>query len=124
MVLIDTSAWIHWLRPGGDNATGDAVDAALESGEAAWCEMVRLELWNGAGDAAQQKALRRLEATLPQLSISDVVWDDARTCARRARAKGVTAPATDVLIFACARHYNALLLHADEDFEHLRKAIG
>jgi predicted nucleic acid-binding protein len=123
MVLVDTSAWIHWLRPDGDIATGDAVDAALESGEAAWCAMVRLELWNGAGDAAQQKTLRQLQSTLPDLEVSSAVWEESMAVARRARNKGVTAPATDVLILACARHHGAELLHADSDFDLLRKAM-
>lgn len=58
------------------------------------------------------------------LPMSDAVWREAATCAQQARAKGVTAPATDVLIFACARHHGAGLLHSDSDFDHLRQAVA
>ena len=123
MRLIDTSAWIHWLRQDGDVGIGDAVDHALRAGEAAWCGMVRLELWNGARGNAEQKALRQLEAVLPELGISAAVWEEAHACARRARLSGVTAPATDLVIFACARHYDLDLLHSDADFTRLEQAL-
>jgi predicted nucleic acid-binding protein len=55
MRLIDTSAWIHALRADGDSAVASRVRALLEMGEAAWCPMVQLELWNGArGDRARR----------------------------------------------------------------------
>ncbi len=120
MVLIDTSAWIHWLRPDGDRKVGDAVDLALQSGDAAWCAMVRLELWNGARDRAEQQTLRKLETTLPSMTLPDAVWDEAHRCARNARRRGITVPATDLLIFACARHHGAALLHSDANFDLLK----
>lgn len=123
MRLIDTSAWIHWLRLDGDVKVGDAVDRALQAGEAAWCGMVRLELWNGARENAEQKTLRRLEVILPGPEISAAVWEEAHTCARRARLRGVTVPATDLVIFACARHHGLDLLHSDADFTRLEQAL-
>lgn len=117
MVLIDSSAWIHWFRPNGDKTVAARVDAALQAGEAAWCAMVRLELWNGAAGAQEQKILRKFAALLPDLPVTDEVWNDACELARSARAKGLSVPATDLLIFACARHHGAVLDHADSDFD-------
>lgn len=119
MVLIDSSAWIHWFRPNGDKAVAARVDAALQAGDAAWCPVVRLELWNGAAGAHEQKVLRKLRQLLPELPITDDVWDDACTLAREARAAGHSVPATDLLIFACARRHGAELEHTDSDFDHL-----
>ena len=48
MRLVDTSSWIEQLRRGGDAAVRERVEALLMAGEAAWCPIVRLELWNGA----------------------------------------------------------------------------
>jgi predicted nucleic acid-binding protein len=42
--------------------------------------------------------------------------------ARRCRAAGVTVPATDVLIDACARRHGAALEQADADFDRIAKA--
>ena len=49
MILVDSSSWIHFLRPDGDAVVRARVSQALREGEACWCDMVRLELWNGAG---------------------------------------------------------------------------
>jgi hypothetical protein len=39
--LVDTSLRVHRLRRAGDAAKRERVNALLESGEAAWCSVVR-----------------------------------------------------------------------------------
>jgi predicted nucleic acid-binding protein len=117
MVLVDTSSWIHFLRPDGDGDVRGRVEAALRTGTARWCPLVRLELSNGAGGERERKVLREFERVIPELVIDAEVWGDACDLARRCRAAGVTVPATDILIAACARHHGALLEHADADFD-------
>lgn len=124
MVLVDTSSWIHFLRPNGDVAVRRRVEAALTSGEACWCPMVRLELWNGAGGEREKKVLRDFERLLPELPISTDVWDAAADLARQARAAAITIPASDLLIAACARRHGARLETADADFDALPNDAG
>ena len=119
MVLIDSSSWIHFLRPAGDADVRDRVAALLEAGTARWCPLVRLELWNGAGGEREKKVLREFEGRIPELEISDDVWEAAYDLARRCRGAGVTVPATDLLIHACARHHGAGIEHADSDFDQI-----
>jgi predicted nucleic acid-binding protein len=83
--------------------------------------MVRLELWNGAGGDQEKKVLRDLERVLPELPIDDKVWTAAYDLARSARRAGITIPATNLLIAACARRHGATLETADSDFEQLTK---
>jgi len=54
---------------------------------------------------------------MPELSIDAETWSDACDLERRCRAAGVTVPAADLLIAACARHRGAQLEHADGDFD-------
>ena len=75
MVLVDTSAWIHFLRPDGDAAVRARVAALLQAGTARWCPLVRLELWNGAGGDREKKVLREFERLVPELTITPDVWD-------------------------------------------------
>ena len=119
MILVDSSSWIHFLRPSGDPAVRARVEAALTAGEACWCPLVRLELWNGAAGERDRKILRDFEVVLPELPIDDEVWMKAYELARRARAAGVSVPATDILIAACTRRHGAELETADADFERL-----
>jgi predicted nucleic acid-binding protein len=80
---------------------------------------VRLELWNGAGGSREAAVLRDLDKALPELAIDDAVWAASFDLARRARAKGVSVPATDILIAACARYHGASIETADSDFERI-----
>ncbi|MFN2375474.1 MAG: PIN domain-containing protein, partial [Candidatus Binatia bacterium] len=63
--------------------------------------------------------LRDLERVLPELPIDTEVWQAACDLARRARAAGVTVPASDLLIAACAARHGAGLETADGDFAQL-----
>ena len=119
MILVDSSSWIHFLRPNRDPKVRSRVEAALTSGEACWCPLARLELWNGAAGDRDRKSLRDFEDVLLELAIDDDVWASAYEFARRARSAGVSVPATDILIAACARRHGADLETADSDFERL-----
>ena len=120
-VLVDSSLWVHQLRKSGDPAKRDRVNALLESGEAAWCPPVRLELWRGVTNDAERKTLRRYEALLPDYEISPEVWSRSIELADRGRASGVIVPLADLVIFACARIHGLDVAHDDTHFDELAK---
>lgn len=97
------------------------MNALLESGEAAWCPAVRLELWRGVTNEAERKTLRRYETLLPDYEITAEIWERAIRVADRGRASGVTVPLADLLIFACAKVHGLEVAHDDEHFETLAK---
>ena len=107
------------LRADGDKAARKRVESLLLAGEACWCPMIRLELWNGARGDRDKKALRDFERTLPELPITEAVWKAAYALAVQARRDGVTAPASDILIAACAKVHGATLEHSDSDFDRI-----
>lgn len=107
------------LRKNGDPRVRERVQDALRNGEACWCPMIRLELWNGAGGERERRVLREFERVLPELEIGAAVWATAYELSRQARAAGVTIPATDLLIASCARHHDVDLETADCDFAKL-----
>ncbi len=113
MTLIDTSSWVDALRRDGDPEVKTRVAALLRAGTAAWCDIVRLELWNGLRGSAERKQMEELEADVINLPSNDAVWARARLLAQRARAKGVTVPATDLLIAACAWEHGVAMEHDD-----------
>lgn len=63
--------------------------------------------------------LRRFAEVLPTLPMDELVWSHAYDLARLARSRGVTVPAADVAIAACARRHGTKLESADKDFERL-----
>jgi predicted nucleic acid-binding protein len=121
MILIDTSVWIEALRERGNPTTGRRVHEHLKSGRACWMPMIRLELWNGARGEREKRALREFEQVLAELEVTPDVWEAANDLARRARAAGLTVPAADILIAACARHHGVEIESTDAHFADLEK---
>jgi predicted nucleic acid-binding protein len=119
LTVIDTSCWIEAMRERGDATVRRHVAALLESGAARFTDMVRLELCNGLAGADQRRFLRDLEDLVETVPTTAAVWAAARALAEKARAGGVTVPATDVLVFAAARAHGARLLHRDAHFDML-----
>lgn len=119
MKLVDTSSWVHALRRQGAAAVRTRVKTLLEAGEAAWCPMVRLELWNGVGSESDRKSLLALEEVIPELPVTEEVWQAAFDLAERCRRGGKTAPVQDLLIGACARFHRVELEHDDRHYDWL-----
>jgi predicted nucleic acid-binding protein len=91
----------------------------MTEGQAVLCDMVRLELWNGARGTAEHRMLRDLERELESVPTSSEVWDLATDLGRNCRRKGLTIPAADLLIAACARHHRLGVVHADRHFDEI-----
>jgi len=121
-VLVDTSAWIDALRSDGDPDMRASVRAATLEDRAVLCDMVLLELWNGARGTSEQRFLQGLERDLEKVPTPPVVWETASKLARTCRAAGFSAPATDLLIAACAMYHDLDILHRDKHFDHIVKA--
>lgn len=121
-ILVDTSAWIETLRRDGDPDIRALVRAATVEGRAVLCDLVLLELWNGAQGAAEQRLLRDLAQDLEKVPTPPAVWEAAQDLARTCRSAGVSAPATDLLIAACAQHHNLEILHRDGHFDLIARA--
>lgn len=124
VTVIDTSCWIEAMRKRGDDTTRRRVGELLESGAARFTDMVRLELCNGLGGADQRRFLRQLEDLVETVPTTPAVWSEARSLAESARRRGVTVPATDVLVFAAARVHGLELLHRDAHFDRLAEVAG
>ena len=120
MKLVDSSTWVHALRRRGDLAARERARLLVLSGQAAWCPVIRLELWAGIGAASERRMLTEMEQRIPELSINDEVWQAACELADRCRKAGKRVPANDLLISACARHHHVEVEAADTHFDFLK----
>lgn len=120
MILIDTSAWVEFLR-GTDSPVCDAVDRLLD-GELATCDAVSMELLAGARDERQLAQLRGLLARTTMLPTSPADYELAAALYRACRTRGETVrKLIDCLIGAVAVRAGVEILHADADFEVLAR---
>ena len=118
MILVDSSAWIEFLR-----ATGSPVHlrlrSALQQGhELASTDVIVMEILAGARDDADRDRLRRLLYGLEFLAVEGPAdYEHAAELYRACRAGGETPrKLTDCLIAAVAMRNDAALLCEDSDF--------
>ena len=116
VTLVDSSGWIDFLR-GRQTEPALRVQHLLATGEAAWCDLIAVELWNGVRVGRERKALDDLEAELSTFALDADVWKLARKLAFRCRQSGITAPSTDIVIAACATANGLELEHSDKHFD-------
>jgi predicted nucleic acid-binding protein len=123
MTLVDTSAWVEYLR-----ATGSEVHRRLRhlidvGAELHTSEVVVMEVLAGGRDEAHVADLRRLLGRcefVPAEGLGD--YEHAALLYRRCRRAGATVRAlTDCLIAAVAIRSGLDILHADRDFEALAR---
>jgi predicted nucleic acid-binding protein len=89
----------------------------VAQGSAYFCDMVLLELWNSVRGDAESKFLAQLELDIESVPTTSETWSAAKDLARACRIKGLTVPATDLLIAVCAQSHGLSLLHHDTHFD-------
>ncbi|MEX0836314.1 MAG: PIN domain nuclease [Nitriliruptor sp.] len=123
MVLIDTSAWIEYLRGTGSPYNTWIRDAIVADQPLGWTEPILYELTAGARSPRRAADLRALLLRGPILSVEGLQdWEDAAQLYRAARSKGLTVRSSiDCLIAAVALRTSSPVLALDRDFDALAK---
>jgi predicted nucleic acid-binding protein len=120
VILVDTSAWIEFLRDTGSPACR-RVDALLDE-DLATCDPIVMEVLAGARDDQHLAALRRLLARAVVLPTGPEHYEQAAALYRSCRRQGETVRRMlDCLIAAVAIAEGVPLLHADSEFEALAR---
>ncbi len=117
MILVDSSAWIEFLRPGGVPSVRRAVGRALASDTVLTLPLIVAEVVQGAPD---EETLQELAEDFSALEWVSMGGDTALTAARLGyalRRSDRPVPVTDLLIAAGALQADAVLWHLDSHFE-------
>jgi predicted nucleic acid-binding protein len=125
-MLVDTSAWIEWLRATGSR-TDQILTLAPERGDPLFTTgVVAQEILQGARDERHAAELQRLLATCLWFEpVYPETYQHAATLFRRCRAAGRAVRGTvDCLVAAIAIERNVEVLAHDRDFETLREVCG
>lgn len=120
MILVDTSAWVEFLR-GTGSPTCNAVDGFLAA-DIAICDAISMELLAGVRDERQLLQLRGLLARATTLPTTPADYESAAAMYRVCRVRGeAVRKLIDCLIGAVAVGADVDVLHADSDFETLAR---
>ncbi len=120
MILVDTSAWIEFLRDTG-SAVCNRVDGLLDD-DLAICDPIRMEVLAGARSETHLRSLRGLLARASLVPTDSIDYEDAAGLYRTCRRSGDTVrKLIDCLIAAVAIRADLAVLHADTDFDVLAR---
>ena len=122
MFLIDSSAWIEYLRPKGSIKVKERIRNILQKEEAVSCGIVVVEILRGSKDEKDFLSLNESLRSLPQIPIDDVVIERASKWGFMLDRKGKIVSTTDLLI-ASAAYKKARIIHLDRDFELISSVI-
>ena len=125
MVLVDTSAWIEYLR-GGIPRVVEKVDQCLEQDLVGIGDLVYCEVMQGIRAPRERSRISALLLSLPQFDmVGFSIAEKSAANYRLLRSKGVTVRKTiDVLIGTFCAEHKLQLVHNDSDFDLMAKHIG
>ena len=123
MILVDTSAWIEFLRDTGSTVC-NRVEVLIAS-DIAVCDAIRMEVLAGARSESHLRSLRGLLARATVLPTSPADYDEAAALYRACRREGETVrKLIDCLIGSIAIRAGVAVLHNDSDFDVLARHTG
>lgn len=117
-MLIDSSAWIHFLRD-SDVEVADAVERAVIDDRAVITGPVVAELLQGICDDGQASELRELLGVVDREQVVPNDWNECGQTMRALRSRGMTVPLTDALIATVAIRCDLPVLTVDAHFRQL-----
>ena len=123
MILIDTSAWIQFLRPRGSPAVKARVAAYLSADDGAFTCPIRFELLSGAKDSeiADVEAVLALCRHFP---FDAECWTTAAKIERDLHRRGISVPRDDVFVATVALRTKMAVICQDSHFDLMRDKGG
>ena len=115
MPLIDTSAWIEYLRKTGSDTNVEMRNVLTRRHHI--CDAVTMEILSGARDDVNAQNLKRLLSRATVIETKPIDYQNAASIYRACRQVGITVRTQiDCLIAAIAIRTGTPLLHQDSDF--------
>lgn len=121
MTLVDSSAWVEFLRRTGSPANV-RVRELLATRDIAICDAVRMGILAGARDESDLRDLHRFLERASFILTLPTDYEHAASLYRRCRRRGETVrKLIDCLIDAVAIRAGIPILHNDRDFDALAR---
>ncbi len=123
MRLIDSSAWVQFLRAKGDSRIKHRVARLLETDCAAYTCPIHFELLSGVKPNEEDDLQQALAMSHHFLFETDD-WPAAAILERQFRAKGLFIPRNDLFVVTVAIRCDLPVVCRDIHFDLARKATG
>jgi predicted nucleic acid-binding protein len=114
-VLVDSNVFISLLRRGLDPV--ELLGDWIGNGDLATCGMVRMEVERGLKTDRIRRRIGNFFDVLINVPTTNKIWEQATETAWKLGRSGITLPAQDILIAACASEIGAAVLSDDKHFD-------
>jgi predicted nucleic acid-binding protein len=123
MKLIDSSAWVEFLRRKGDPRVKHAVARLIQADLAAYTCPIRFELLSGVR-RDEEDDLEQMFALSRHFPFESDDWKRAALMERQLRAKGLAIPRNDLFVATIAVREGLPVVCRDAHFDAARKILG
>lgn len=121
MILVDSSALVEYYRPNGIPEVQAAVTEAIEADAAAVNGIIQVEVLGFASGRDSFDDLLHDFKVFHRIALQEIDFDQATEMGFFLRRRGVTVPATDLIIAASAIRAGAILYHKDGHYDALSR---
>ena len=121
MKLVDSSAWVEFLRRKGDPVVKQTVARLLHADLAAYTCPIEFELLSGV-KPQEEAALEQTFTYSHHIPFEHEDWRKAATLERELRARGSTIPRNDLFVAAVALRANLTVVCRDAHFDAIQRA--
>ena len=115
LVLVDTSAWIEYLKKTSHPVTKE-IESALVLNTAAACKLIFAELIQGARSEKEIDLILDLALVVKVLNESESTWQEAGFLSRKLRKQGKTISLIDCYLAVLAKENKAVIITLDKHF--------
>lgn len=115
LFLVDTSAWIEYLKKTSHPITKE-IESALLLNVAATCQLVLAELLQGVRSEKETELILDLASVVKILNESGSTWQQAGFLANKLRKQGKTISLIDCYLAVLAKESKAVILTLDKHF--------
>jgi predicted nucleic acid-binding protein len=123
MKLVDSSAWVEFLRRKGDPKVKHIVARLLQADQAAYSCPIRFELWSGVR-SGEESDLEQAFALSHHFPFEQDDWREAAGLERQLRAKGLRAARNDLFVATVAIRTGLAILCRDAHFSAAQRVAG
>lgn len=116
-ILVDSNVYIGLLRRGLDPV--QVLGAWTDTTDLVTCGMVRLEVERGLKVERVREHIKTFFDVMIMIPTGNPAWEKATHLAWSLDRRGITLPAQDCLIAACALSISAAVLTDDRHFDYI-----
>lgn len=113
--LVDTSAWIEYLKRTSHPIVKE-IESALLFNTAAICQLILAELIQGAKSEKEIALIMDLALVVKVFKESESTWQQAGFLANKLRKRGKTISLIDCYLAVLAKENKAMILTLDKHF--------